>query len=110
MATKLPLSLAFVLVSCLAVAQADNPVPTPASAPDPASPASTDVAKQPSPQPALNLKADASGALSQDQMRELFRTVADKDIENDKKQRDYTYIARRRPQTGWQGQGEVDRT
>jgi hypothetical protein len=32
--------------------------------------------------------------LSQDQIRDLVRQVADKDIENDKKQRDYTYIER----------------
>jgi len=31
-------------------------------------------------------------ALSQDQIKELIRKVADNDIENDKKQRDYTYI------------------
>jgi hypothetical protein len=38
----------------------------------------------------------ASGApsLSQDQIRQLFRTTADHDMENDKKQRDYTYIER----------------
>jgi len=32
--------------------------------------------------------------LSQDQIRDLIRQVADKDIENDKKQKDYTYIER----------------
>ena len=32
--------------------------------------------------------------LSQDQIKELIRKVADNDIENDKKQRDYTYIER----------------
>jgi hypothetical protein len=40
--------------------------------------------------PAPDLKPDANGNLSQGQMRQLFRVVADKDIENDKKQRDYT--------------------
>src|SRR5215467_3127843 len=39
--------------------------------------------------PALNL-----GAISGDQMRELIRKVAENDIENDKKQRDYTYTER----------------
>ncbi len=34
------------------------------------------------------------GALSQDQIRELIQKVADNDIENDKKQRNYTYIQR----------------
>jgi hypothetical protein len=36
----------------------------------------------------------AAAELSQDQIRTLIRQVADKDIENDKKQNDYTYIQR----------------
>lgn len=42
----------------------------------------------------LDLKPDATGSLSQAQMRELFRVVAEKDRENDKRLRDYTYIKR----------------
>jgi len=38
--------------------------------------------------------ADAATQLSQDQIRDLIRQAADKDIENDKKQKDYTYIER----------------
>jgi hypothetical protein len=41
-----------------------------------------------------DLTPDANGALSQEQMQRLFRVVADKDIENDKKLREYTYIER----------------
>ena len=41
-----------------------------------------------------DLTPDAEGKLSQEQMQNLFRVVADKDIENDKRQRDYTYIER----------------
>src|SRR6202049_1217820 len=41
-----------------------------------------------------DLTPDAKGALSPEQMRELFRVVADKDIENEKHQRDYTYLDR----------------
>jgi len=41
-----------------------------------------------------DLKPDANGALSQEQMQRLFRVVADKDMENDKRLRDYTYIER----------------
>jgi hypothetical protein len=49
----------------------------------------------PSPRASLpNLKTDANGKLSQEQMQDLFRIVADKDIENDKRLRDYTYIER----------------
>lgn len=43
-------------------------------------------------QAALNLTPDKTGALSQGQMQQLFRVVAEKDIENDKRLRDYTYI------------------
>lgn len=42
--------------------------------------------------PKLDLTPDASGNLSQEQMQQLLRVVADKDIENDKRLRDYTYI------------------
>jgi hypothetical protein len=44
--------------------------------------------------PVLDLRTGADGKLSQEQMRQLLRIVADKDIENDKRQRDYTYIDR----------------
>ena len=43
---------------------------------------------------APDLTPGADGKLSQEQMRELFRVVADKDIENEKRQRDYTYMDR----------------
>ncbi len=36
----------------------------------------------------------AAPGLSQDQIRDLIREAAEKDIQNDKKQRDYTYIQR----------------
>ncbi|MFY9948385.1 MAG: hypothetical protein WAK27_06800 [Candidatus Sulfotelmatobacter sp.] len=42
----------------------------------------------------LDLQPDANGALSQEQMQRLFRVVADKDMENDKRLRDYTYVER----------------
>jgi len=41
-----------------------------------------------------DLRPDANGALSEQQMQQLFRTVADKDMENDKRLRDYTYTER----------------
>lgn len=41
-----------------------------------------------------DLKPDAKGNLSQEQMQQLFRVVADKDMENDKRLRDYTYMER----------------
>jgi len=42
----------------------------------------------------LDLTPDAQGKLSQQQMQNLLRVVAEKDIENDQRQRDYTYIER----------------
>jgi hypothetical protein len=44
--------------------------------------------------PALDLTPDAYGSLSQSKIEQLFRVVAQKDMENDKRQRDYTYIDR----------------
>ena len=38
--------------------------------------------------------ATSSPALSQDQIRQMIRQAADKDMENDKRARDYTYIER----------------
>jgi hypothetical protein len=42
----------------------------------------------------LDLTPDANGKLSQEQMQQLFRVVSDKDMENDKRVRDYTYTER----------------
>jgi hypothetical protein len=46
------------------------------------------------PSSAPDLTPDAHGKLSQQQMQELFRVVAEKDRENDKRLRNYTYIER----------------
>src|ERR1700732_3162839 len=56
---------------------------------DPSAPAT-----QPAVGSLLDLKPDAEGKLSQQQMQQLLRVVADKDLENDKRLRDYTYIER----------------
>src|SRR6476660_9582218 len=47
---------------------------------------------QPVPVPAS--EEEAMHELSQDQIRDLIREAAEKDMQNDKKQRDYTYIQR----------------
>ena len=44
--------------------------------------------------PPVDLKADASGAVPPEQIRELLRRAEEKDIENDRQQRDYTYVER----------------
>ncbi len=41
-----------------------------------------------------NFVPDAAGMLSEEQMRNVLRISADNDIENDKRQRNYTYIER----------------
>jgi hypothetical protein len=77
---RLGLALLLLVATLLAapvLAQQDQSTPT--------TPASTSL---------LDLTPDASGKLSQQQMQQLLRVVADKDIENDKRLRDYTYIER----------------
>jgi hypothetical protein len=44
--------------------------------------------------PAPDLTPNANGALSQEQMQRLLRVVAEKDLQNDKLLRNYTYIER----------------
>ncbi|HWZ81418.1 MAG TPA: hypothetical protein VNW47_02275 [Terriglobales bacterium] len=44
--------------------------------------------------PAINLHPDPAGTVPQEQIRELLRRVGEKDIENEKRLRDYTYIQR----------------
>jgi hypothetical protein len=61
------------------------------------------------PTPGLDLTPDANGSLSQAQMQALFRVVAEKDIENDKRQRNYTYIERQ-VQKSVNGKGRVKST
>jgi hypothetical protein len=56
------------------------------------------------PVPARNLTATPE--LSQDQIRNLVREAAEKDVQNDKKQRDYTYIQREQ-QYQLDGKGRV---
>jgi hypothetical protein len=42
----------------------------------------------------IDLKPDASGVVPPEQIRELLRCAEEKDLENDKRQRDYTYVER----------------
>lgn len=44
--------------------------------------------------PPVKLSPDASGAVPQEQIRELFRYAQEKEFENEKRLRDYTYIER----------------
>lgn len=56
--------------------------------------------------PALDLTPAPDGKLSQQQMQDLFRIVADKDMENNKRERDYTYTERE-VQTNLDGKGRT---
>jgi len=56
-----------------------------------------------------DLKPDANGAIPQEQMQQVFRIVADNDIENDKRLRDYIYIERHL-QHNLDGKGQVKST
>ena len=59
--------------------------------------------------PALDLTPDAHGSLSQSQIEQLFRVVAQKDMENDELQRNYTYIERQ-VENGVDGKGNIKST
>ncbi len=102
---RLGLAALFILVLLAGVSvlgqqnQSAPPDPPPAAQPN----GSPDTASLP------GLTPDANGNLSQKQMQQLFRVVADKDIENDKRQRDYTYIERE-VENKLDGKGQVKST
>ena len=81
------LALILFLLACLPLIgqQKEPSAPADQDAPAVASPPDT---------PGLDLTTGPDGKLSQEQMRQLFRVVADKDIENEKRQHDYTYTDR----------------
>src|SRR5258708_16474166 len=59
--------------------------------------------------PALDLRPDASGSVHQEEIRELLRRVAEKDLENEKRLRDYTYV-QREEEHKLDGHGNVKKT
>ena len=56
-----------------------------------------------------DLTTGADGKLSQEQMQQLFRVVADKDLENQKQEREYTFIDRE-VENKLDGKGQVKST
>ena len=80
-----PVVLSMVLLSAVCVFSQDSP-----------SAAKSPVASRPAVlvSPPVDLKPDASGAVPPEQIRELLRRAEEKDIENDRQQRDYTYVER----------------
>src|ERR1700722_3873113 len=86
------LVLIFLTLSLPALAQQEQ-TPSPAQPSQEGTPAQSNHAKA-ADQPAPDLTPDANGKLSQEQMRQLLRIVAERDLENDKRLHDYTYIER----------------
>jgi len=90
------LTLVLLLLVLSALAQQESSSSSPpeaASAEQSFLPAANETPK-PEESSKIDLTPDADGKLSQQQMQQLFRVVADKDAENNKKERDYTYIER----------------
>ena len=88
-------ALSFCLLLSLAAFAQQEPQPAepnPSTESAKTNDASPGVAPENPPRP--DLTPDASGKLSQQQMQQLFRVVAAKDMENEKLQRNYTYIER----------------
>jgi hypothetical protein len=84
------LLLFLILASSLpAFAQQSPPDTAPTEVPKPA-----DATPPPTRTPEPDLTPDATGTLSQKQMQELFRVVAERDRSNHKRQRDYTFLKR----------------
>jgi hypothetical protein len=120
-----------VLLAVSALAQdsagSSNPTPNPDSTSAADSTSSKDSPNTPAPIPPSNpgsstpstgasttptlfaLTPDASGNVPTEQIRELLRRVGEKDIENDKRQRDYTYIEREETHQ-LDGHGQVKKT
>src|SRR3984957_632101 len=86
------LVLIFLTLSLPALAQQEQ-TPSPAQPSQEGTPAQSNHAKA-ADQPAPDLTPDANGKLSQEQMRQLVRIVAERDLENDKRLHDYSYIER----------------
>src|SRR5579864_1130987 len=94
------LSAVFLLVSLPLIAQQEPP------------PQTTELNKAESamsPATIPDLAPGPDGKLSQEQMQQLLRVVAEKDMENDKRQRDYTYIERE-VQKNFDGKGHLKST
>jgi hypothetical protein len=101
------LILAALLLTLVSLACAQDNAP-PATPSDSTHATTADKPSSPSPS-AVDLTAGRDGKLPQAQMQQLFRVVADKDMENDKRQRDYTYIERQVQHT-LDGKGNIKST
>jgi hypothetical protein len=102
-------STLFVLLVGAWCAGQSSPAPQQEGPQPPAPTTAPASAEAPTEAPRLDLTTDADGKLSQEQMQQLLRVVADKDMENDKLLSDYTYTEREVDQKV-DGQGKVKST
>ena len=98
-----------VMVSGLLWAQLESAAPASPPAPKAVEPGASEPAKPAITVVAPDLTPDANGRLSQQQMEQLLRVAAEKDLENDKKQLNYTYI-QRSEEHHLDGRGQVKST
>src|SRR5579863_7755324 len=85
----------WVCASLVSFAQQDTQSPPPSSQSESITTSTPQTASSTeAPVPKLDLTPGPNGKLSQEQMQQLLRVVADKDLENDKLLHDYTYIER----------------
>jgi hypothetical protein len=104
--------LVLLLLSVAAVVAQEKPAPegaSPATVPTSPDASAASTTPEPPKQPVIELNPDANGNVPQEQIRELLRIVAEKDIENEKRLRDYTYTYRQE-QKNLDGHGEVKKT
>ena len=88
--------------SASAFAQSPDVTSTASASPLPSTPAKAA-------SPAVDLVPDASGAVPPQQIRALLQQAEERDIENDKRQRDYTYVERQEEHK-LDGDGAVKKT
>ena len=98
------LSLIVVVSRCFAAGQETSPTASQNTSLPSATTAAREVSK-----PLPELSVDAEGNVSPEQIRALIRKVAEKDLESDKKQRDYTYLEREEEHS-LDGKGQVKST
>jgi hypothetical protein len=79
------------------------------SSPPPSATTGTSITQNSIAPKTIDLKPDASGVVPAAQIRELLQRAEEKDLENDKRQRDYTYIERVERHV-LDGQGGVKKT
>jgi hypothetical protein len=93
-------ALGLMFLGSLGFAQDVSPHPSVTDSPSPA------FSSKPKPRESVELTPDRNGQLSQEQIRRLMQEVSDKDQENDKKRKDYTYIQREEEHT-LDGKGKI---